>query len=305
METGKPLFSIIIPTHNRPDELNKCLNAVADLNYPKSRFEVVVVNDGGEASIGRIIDHWKQKVSIVSTWQRQSGPASARNSGAKIAKGKYLAFTDDDCLPQASWLTEFEACLEKHPDSIIGGRTLNLLDHNIYSTASQLICELAYKHYNENGKQPTFFCSNNMVLPRERFYEINGFDENFRTAEDRELCKRWTNNGLRMIYAPEAIINHSHQLTFSGFVKQHFKYGRGSYRFYNKKSLHGPGYFKGLLRFNFNPKNLLGYPLKKYNAVRAIRLSVLLLIWQLINASGFLFELLTSKVKPYDSRVKN
>jgi glycosyltransferase involved in cell wall biosynthesis len=305
MEISNPLFSIIIPTRNRPKELKNCLNAIGYLNYSNSSFEVIVVNDGGDDSSEEVIDYFEDKLNIVRIRQPQSGPASARNEGARIAKGKYIVFTDDDCLPAPNWLSELEESLKKYPDSIVGGKTLNQLNDNLYSTASQVICELAYKHYNENGEEPTFFCTNNMALSREKFYEIKGFDESLQTAEDRDLCKRWNNQGLKMIYAPEAIIRHAHSLTFPGFVMQHFKYGRGSYRFYNKKILHGPGYFRSLLRFNINPKNLIGYPLTNYKGIKGIKLSVLLLIWQFTNASGFFFELLTNKVKLTDSNVRN
>jgi len=99
----------------------------------------------------------------------------------------------------------------------------------------------------------------------EKFHGIGGFDENFKTGEDRKLCKRWLKNGLSMIYAPEAIIYHAHRLTFSTYIKQHFNYGRGSYKFYNKTK--EPGYFKNLLRFNLNPNNLVINTLAKHKVV--------------------------------------
>lgn len=296
MDSMTPFFSIIIPTYNRPDELNKCLGALASLNYSRNGFEVIVVNDGGGDSLVGIVSRFEAKSSISWVTQEQSGPASARNTGAKIARGRYLAFTDDDCLPDPGWLAEIEKCLEKNPESIVGGKTLNLLNNNLYSTASQLICELAYNHYNQDSEQASFFCTNNMAVPKTKFLEIGGFDERFKTAEDRDFCKRWRNHGLNMIYCPTAIIHHAHELTFPGFVKQHFKYGRGSYRFYNKRSLHGPGYFSNLFKFNFNPKNLLIYPYSQYRGFKGLYLVGLLVFWQLINALGFTCEFLSRKI---------
>jgi GT2 family glycosyltransferase len=255
-----------------------------------------VVNDGGDDSPDGLVSRFETKLSISSITQEQSGPASARNTGAKIAKGTYLAFTDDDCLPDPGWLTEFEECLKKNPESIVGGKTLNLLDNNIYSTASQLICDLAYNHYNRDSEQAGFFCTNNMAVPKMKFLEIGGFDERFKTAEDRDLCKRWKNHGFNMTYCPKAIVYHAHNLTFPAFVRQHFKYGRGSYDFYRKKSLHGPGYFRDLLSFNFNPRNLFLYPLSKNQRLRGTYLISLMIIWQLVNGLGFLFEAVNKKV---------
>lgn len=296
MHSNLPFFSIIIPTYNRPDELNKCLDALASLNYSRNNFEVVVVNDGGDDSIEGVINRFTVKLGISWVAQEQSGPASARNTGAKIAKGTYLAFTDDDCLPDPGWLTEFEKCLVKNPECIVGGRTLNLLTGSLYSTASQLICELAYNNYNQDSEEASFFCTNNMAVPKTKFLELGGFDERFKTAEDRDLCKRWRNQGLKMIYCPIAIVHHAHELNLRSFIEQHFKYGRGSYQFYNKKSLHGPGYFGNLFKFNFNPKNLFIYPRSKHKGLKGLYLSGLLIIWQLINASGFLSEFINQKL---------
>jgi glycosyltransferase involved in cell wall biosynthesis len=122
MHSNLPFFSIIIPTYNRPDELNKCLDALASLNYSRNSFEVIVVNHGGDDSPDGLVSRFETKLSISSITQEQSGPGSARNTGAKIARGRYLAFTDDDCLPEPDWLARFEECLKKNPESIVGGK---------------------------------------------------------------------------------------------------------------------------------------------------------------------------------------
>jgi GT2 family glycosyltransferase len=296
MEKEDLLFSIIIPTYNRPKEIASCLESLTSLNYPREKFEVMVVDDGSTLRIDDVIDRFADQLNISLIHKLNNGPASARNKGAEMANGKFLAFTDDDCKPDSDWLVELQDCLSKNSDCLVGGKTLNLLTHNLYSTASQMICELSYNHYNVNHDRANFFCSNNMALPRDKFFEIGSFDERFKTAEDRDLCKRWKNYGFNMIYCPKAIIYHAHELTLTGFIKQHFNYGRGSYGYYNKKSLHGPGYFRNLFKFNFNPKNLFIYPYSKYKGLKGISVIGLILTWQLINALGFTCEFLSWKI---------
>ncbi len=292
-----PLFSIIIPTYNRPYQLASCLKSLCRLNYPSNKFEVILVNDGGNTPTDDVISTFNDRTNITVVNQTNKGPASARNNGARSANGEFLAFTDDDCLPEPNWLIALGDCLRDNPECIVGGSTVNLLHDNLYSTASQLICELAYKHYNADHKQSTFFCSNNTALSKQKFLEIGGFDESFKTAEDRELCKRWLNNGLKMIFVPDAMIFHAHRLSLVTFIKQHFNYGRGSFQFYNKKILHTPGYFRNLFKFNFNPNNLIVYPLSKHKALLGLKLVTLLILWQLANATGFLFELINQRLK--------
>ncbi len=246
MKQENPFFSIIIPTYDRPRQLESCLESLTHLNYPRARFEVIIVNDGGGVLLEELIARFEDRLNVVLITQTNSGPSNARNNGAKIAKGRFLAFTDDDCQPDRNWLVSLENRLKNNPNCIIGGRTLNLLQDNVYSAASQMICELAYKYYNTDNNDAKFFSSNNIAISRKNFPEVRGFDETLRTAEDRDFCKRWVKLGHKMIFAAEAIIYHAHDLTMLTFIKQHFNYGLGSYKFYRKKSLHGTGYFSSL-----------------------------------------------------------
>ena len=97
-------FSVVIPTYNRPSQLRECLEALADQDYPRTAFEVIVVDDGSTESLRGIDDLFRAKLPLVFLRQQNAGPASARNTGAQHAKGRYIAFTDDDCVPARDWL---------------------------------------------------------------------------------------------------------------------------------------------------------------------------------------------------------
>src|SRR5690349_8782081 len=99
-----PVVSIIIPTYNRPAPLEQCLKALSQLDYPRDRFEVVVVDDGSTISPAGIVEGFCSRLDIRMLRQANAGPAAARNLGAQEAKGQILAFTDDDCLPDPAWL---------------------------------------------------------------------------------------------------------------------------------------------------------------------------------------------------------
>ena len=124
MQKGLPLFSIIVPTYNRPDNLSLCLNAISNLQYPKDRFEVIVVDDGSPMSLESITARFRDSIYINLIWQANSGPATARNTGAENAKGKYLAFTDDDCTPASDWLLVLAKHFAETPSHLIGGRVI-------------------------------------------------------------------------------------------------------------------------------------------------------------------------------------
>ena len=76
-----PRFSIVIPSYCRPQRLQRCLAAIAQLDYPRDRFEVVVVDDGSEPALESAVAPWRNAFSINLIRQANAGPAAARNQG--------------------------------------------------------------------------------------------------------------------------------------------------------------------------------------------------------------------------------
>ena len=80
---------------------------------------------------------------------------------------------------------------------------------NLYAVASHTILDVVNAHYNHDHQRCTFFPSNNMAMRRRNFLEIGGFDPGFRCSEDRDLCDRWSARGLNLIFAPDAVVEHT------------------------------------------------------------------------------------------------
>lgn len=294
MEEADPIFSIIIPTHNRLKELSVCLRSLTHLDYPLDRFEVIVVDDGSETLPEHALASFRDQLDVTLLTQAHAGPAAARNTGASRARGEFLAFIDDDCMPKADWLQKLAARLAETPDRLMGGRTLNALNNNPFSTASQLILDIVYSYYNADPSNPRFFASNNLAIPAGWFRALGGFDVNFRTSEDRELCDRWLHQGYHMTYVPEGIVYHAHALTLGGFVRQYFGYGRGAFRFHQTRARRGSGRFAQVLKFYTRLPLLLRQALPQVRAGRLLQLILLLGVWQVANAAGLFWE----RIKP-------
>ncbi|HWO41018.1 MAG TPA: glycosyltransferase [Candidatus Eisenbacteria bacterium] len=286
----QPTFSIIIPTFNRPQKLKSCLESLARLDYPRDRFEVAIVDDESDAPPDAAVAPFRAELDILLLKQSHAGPAAARNTGAAAAKGRYLAFTDDDCQPAPDWLTKLAARYGSLPDCAIGGRTVNGLTHNPYAACSQLLIDYLYSHY-QASSGGLFFTSNNLALPAEMFRKMGGFDTTFTCAggEDRELCNRWLAQGYPMLYAAEAIVYHFHTLDLFTFWRQHFNYGRGAFRFHRLRAASGQRSLRvEPLSFYFK---LLRFPFAKAQNGEALLQSALLFVTQAANASGFFWEM--------------
>jgi glycosyltransferase involved in cell wall biosynthesis len=293
MET--PFFSIVIPTYNRPERLSDCVNALAALDYPRDRYEVIVVDDGSEVDLAPAVAAVQGTISLQLLRQENQGPAAARNRGARLAKGDFLAFTDDDCAPLPDWLRAFATQFEQTPEALVGGYSINALENNPYSTASQQLIDYLYSYYNGAEKSISFFASNNIALPRAGFEAIGGFDVAFplAAAEDREFCDRWLHEGHSMAYAPQARIRHAHSLSLASFWKQHFGYGRGAYCFHQARAQRDatPMAVEPLSFYT----NLLTYPLQQKSQHSGLFLSALLFLSQFATTAGFFRERLSAQ----------
>ena len=289
MVQDEKLFSIVVPTYRRPHQLATCLRSLAGLAFPRECFEVIVVDDGGDdAETEAVIERFRAQLDVTPLVQSHAGPAVARNTGASRAKGRFLAFTDDDCVATPTWLQALAQHLSSAAACAVGGRTLNALPQNPYSTTSQMIIDFVYAHYNADPNRARFFASNNLALPAALFRAAGGFNATLTTSEDRELCDRWLHSGYHMVYAPEAVVHHAHPLTLRRFWRQHFNYGRGAYRFYQISAkirrrpigLQTRGFYLDMLRF----------PFSQARGRHALLLASLLLVSQGASATGLLWE---------------
>lgn len=290
MEQQQLFCSIIIPTYNRPERLAICLESISDVDYWRDRFEIIVVDDGSQTPIEPVVAPFRDQLNLTLITQVNAGPATARNTGAARAKGNFLVFTDDDCTLATDYLKNLEVHFSKTPDYLIGGRTLNALENNLYSTASQVLIDYLYKYYNSGSRELNFFASNNFAMPAKRFHALGGFDTTFPLAagEDREFCDRWLQNGYKMTYAPNVQIYHAHKLTLAKFWRQHFNYGRGAFCFHKARSRRKSEPVKvEPLSFYFN---LLIYPLTQTSEQSGLLVTALFLVSQVANVVGFFWE---------------
>ena len=233
---GDPIISVVVPTYDRAAALAKCLHALAKQTLAPGRFEVIVCDDGcsppvtvAQAELLAALNG-TSRVRVVR--QENGGPAAARNLGAAAARGRYLAFTDDDCEPAPDWLERLVARFDEGEEEVLlGGSMRNALVDDVYASATHAIMDFAYaEHWRQSGTR--LFSTSNLSLPTAGFRAIGGFSPRFPDAagEDYDLCWRWQETGRRAAYVADAVIVHSHPLTFRDYLRQHFRYGRGLLR---------------------------------------------------------------------------
>ncbi len=283
--------SVVIPTHGRHASLSRCLAGLAAQTLPREMFEVIVSDDGSATPVAPAVEPFADRMTVSIVRRSRAGPAAARNEGARQARGRLLAFTDDDCVPAPTWLESLVDRTRRHPGTLIGGSIVNLLPDDPYATATQLIMSCVYDYYARSGSGHRFFSTSNLAVPINRFWLLDGFSERFLHAagEDYDFCARWTEAGFENEYAPEVEVGHAHGHTLRSFWRQHYGYGRALLRVREGMAhrrgrsgidLESPGFYR----------QILTYPLKHSADDRGVRNAALVLLAQIATATGGLRE---------------
>src|SRR3989338_4858676 len=125
MSTVIPKYSIIIPTYNRAKFLPKTLDSVVSQTLSCHKYEILIIDDGSTDNTREKVAEFMKQYSdydIKYFYQKNAGPAKARNLGIKESKGEIIFFTDDDCIVPHNWMATLLDGYRRYPDVVgVGG----------------------------------------------------------------------------------------------------------------------------------------------------------------------------------------
>lgn len=197
--------SVIICSYNRAHLLQRTLHSLAEQTMPQDRFEVIVVDDGSDDDTAMICETMRSRLKnlrYVSNG-KNIGLARARNAGVSESLGKYLLFTDDDCIPHKNWIERLRSTLEH--EMIVAGAVTST-STNYFKLCHNISQFHAFMPGNKDGPIE-FIAGANMALQRSVLEKLNGF-ENVGCAEDTEFILRARSAGYRVFYAHDAVVIH-------------------------------------------------------------------------------------------------
>jgi glycosyltransferase involved in cell wall biosynthesis len=284
--------SVIIPTRNRPAALAACLQALSESYCDDA--ETIVASDGGDADLAPVVAPYVGPLRLRLIEIPHSGPAAARNHGLRAAQGAIAVFTDDDCRPRAGWLEALAAGAGFEPPRAVGGATHNGLPDDIFADTAHLVLCLLSRHDRKHAGRERLLPSNNFAFPKDALLRLGGFDEQYRTAEDRELCRRWAQAGYELARVP-ADLDHDERMDAAGFFRKFVSYGRGAADF------HGSGARSSLresVAFHLRLPALVLPELLCRPVARALGIVGLLIVWEFANLTGFLSQRLARRRQP-------
>jgi len=182
-------ISVVIPTCHRPDLLARCLRGLVT-----NEAEIIVGDDSRDDATRDFVSREFPQVHWVPGPHR--GPAANRNSGARAATGDWLAFVDDDCEPQPNWLAAL----------VQAGGDADVVEGRVVAPGAT---DSPFEEHVENLHGDLLW-SCNLAVRRDVFERLGGFDEDFLEAggEDMEFAWRVARAGLRVRFAPDALVHH-------------------------------------------------------------------------------------------------
>ncbi|MCC6396008.1 MAG: glycosyltransferase family 2 protein, partial [Bacteroidetes bacterium] len=179
-----PTFSVIIPTFNRQVSLRACLHALAEQTLDPSAYEVIVAIDGSADGTESMLSEFHAPFQLRTLVLEHRGASQARNAGAEAARGEYLAFTEDDVIPDPYWLA--------HAHKHIMERTLDILEGRTVYTHSRS----NVRRFEPHGIPSYIPC--NLFVRRQVFRAVGGYAPDFFDGESGLYFREDSDLGFRL-----------------------------------------------------------------------------------------------------------
>lgn len=214
LSTDQPMVTVVIPVRNGEETLGACLGALRASRYP--RREILVVDDGSSDRTPEIARELADRVVRLEVTR---GPASARNAGAREARGEIILFTDADVIAEHDTIDKIVESFRRRPDlaATFGLYRKTTVYSNFFSVFKNLIHH--YTHLNSSEDAWTFW-SGCGAIRKDVFDRLGGFDERYRRAsvEDIELGYRLWQGGYRVFLDKDLGVTHQKRYNFRELV---------------------------------------------------------------------------------------
>jgi glycosyltransferase involved in cell wall biosynthesis len=223
------VFSIIIPCHNEEIHLEKCLLSVVNIDYPREKFEVIVVdNESTDLSLSIAKKYADQVICLPN-----AKVGAVRNAGAKLASGDFFVFIDADCILDPQWLDRAETLIKSYQNTVFGGGIL--LPENANWIERHWLLEGP-----EGNSLPSELIGCSIVIHSDWFRSVDGFDAQKSSGEDTDLSTRICKEGTKKIITRDLNVTHlGNAKTISAHIRRQAWHAK-SYKISKEKNLKDP-----------------------------------------------------------------
>lgn len=216
-----PFVSVVIPAYNEEKLLPRCLSSLSELDYPRDRLEVIVVDNGSQDRTQTIA----QSQGAVLLIDESRTVAGLRNIGAKNANGELLAFVDADCLVAADWLQKAVPYFHDPKTAAWGAPPEPPSPPTWVQSAWYLVRKKA-----EPVQAVEWLESMNLFVRKPLFDSLGGFNESLITCEDVDFCYRLHAHGRIVADAGIRVVHLGEAATVRDFIRKEIWRAKGNFQ---------------------------------------------------------------------------
>ena len=231
------MISVVVCTYKRVDFLVKCLVALAEQDFPKNEYEIVLINNNSPDNTDQVCREFiasNPSLHIQYYIETQQGLSYARNRGIELSKGEIVIFLDDDAIARPGYLQKMNLFFDTYPQAVAcGGRIYPLFESERPKWMSKYLLSLTASI--NMGDQVKKFSRKkypvgaNMAFKKFVFEKYGMFDvnlgrrgDNLEGSEEKAIFYQLYRDNICVYYVPDAIVDHAipdKRLTYDYFKR--------------------------------------------------------------------------------------
>lgn len=207
-----PQISVLIPVYNDIDRVGLCIEKLRAMTFPRDKYEVIFVDNGSSDGTHELLQKLVSQLDDKAFHLTQClmpGSYAARNEGLKLAQGKFVAFTDSDCLVSENWLQTLLNCWREQSGSVVvAGKVSFFSDARKHTEQSALDFENMFSMKQDQNAKNGKCITANLFCTMELLKIHGGFNEKLKSGGDVEFSQRVVNAGGKIVYSEDAEVFH-------------------------------------------------------------------------------------------------
>ncbi len=259
--SNHPFVSVIVPVFNDAKRLRLCLEALESQTYPKTLFEVIVVDNASDEAVD-IKGVVAQFGQAIAAYESTPGSYAARNQGISLAKGEVIAFTDADCIPAADWLEKGVQHLLNTPNCGLVAGNIEVFPKDIHRPTAVELFEMATAFPQEQHlRNLKYGATANLLTSRSTIEAVGMFNQNLKSGGDLDWGRRVYDRGYQQVYAEDVRIAHPARCSLHQMHQKVVRLAGGHYDLLNRNLYHF--FDKDSLLFAIFNQKLLPDPIQR------------------------------------------
>lgn len=224
--------SLIIITRDRAALLEGALGSLERQTLPLD--EILVIDNPPTSATADVVRAFERSLPVRYVPEPRCGYGAARNRGVREASGRILLFLDDDCRADPDWAQTLVREIKNREAEIVGGSRV-CIQRGLAAHLDYLSTDAPVLHPRRPRGRASHLSTSNLAVLREVVERVGPFDEALTMCEDRDFCARARALGYRLLYAPQARVEHEAPIrSFSNYFQKMEHYGLGTAQYFLK-----------------------------------------------------------------------